>query len=159
MQDTITPNGVIITSLVSAGFNNTTGCSNNFIGILQDTVTPLDNNNFLGCRAGLSNTTGSCNNMIGVGAGRCATVTGSHNNFLGTYAGKCASGSGRYNNFIGLCAGYCNTTGSIITSLVIMQDTLTPLECKIFGMCRYCNFTGFNNNFLVLLQVSCFWFG
>ena len=70
--------------------------------------------------------------MIGVGAGQCATVTGSHNNFLGTYAGKCASGS-----------------GVIITSLVVVQDTVTPLEMIITSLvyCRILNTTGSYNNF------------
>ena len=61
-----------------------------------------------------------------------------------------------YNNFLGSCAGYCNTTGVIITSLVIMQDSnnTTGSDNNFFGgYAGYYNTTGSIITSLVVCRI------
>jgi hypothetical protein len=86
----------------NAGFYNSTGVRNSFIG----------------SNSGLNNTTGSYNSALGFSSGN-ANTTGSYNTYFGYAAGNRNTG-GSYNLFIGNYAGFSNLTGNSNTSLGYM---------------------------------------
>ena len=95
------------------GYNNTTGCGNNYIGYYAGTSSANAYgswNNFMGAFAGQCNFSGSSNNFFGYEAGR-ANTSGGYNNFFGECAGK-RNTTGSYNIFFGRFTGSYNTTGS-----------------------------------------------
>ena len=110
----------------SAGFSNTTGFSNTFIGGAAGVLTTDGYRNcFLGSQAGYKNVTGYDNTYIGSWAGRNSSgrqntfvgsgagindVNGLNNTFLGNYAGG-NNTSGIQNTFVGASAGSLNETG------------------------------------------------
>lgn len=115
----------------SAGYNNTTGDNNIFLGSSGYNNTTGSDNVFLGKYAGKFNTSGTANVYIGLEAGRNSslggTFTNSRNVFIGCQTGKYAKDTldsvmigtragfahtgGLYNNFIGFEAG-CGLYGA-----------------------------------------------
>jgi hypothetical protein len=93
-----------------AGFGNTTGYQNSFVGTLAGVSNTTGNyNSFVGTFAGYYNTTGSDNSFLGQGAGYSNT-TGGQNSFVGYQSGY-SNTTGSYNSFLGYAAGASNTTG------------------------------------------------
>ena len=93
----------------SAGFSNTTGFSNTFIGGGAGIVnTGGWRNCFLGSQAGYMNVTGNDNTFIGSVAGHKSTQ--SQNTFVGSGAGF-NNETGYNNTFLGHSAATDNTTG------------------------------------------------
>jgi hypothetical protein len=118
-----------------AGYNNSSGCANNYIGYCAGTSS--------------ANATGSWNNFMGAFAGR-NNFSGSSNNFFGYEAGR-ENTSGGYNNFFGECAGKNNTTGSYNTFFGRFTGTYnTTGSWNVFLGCSTgrCNLTGRENVFL-----------
>jgi len=111
----------------SAGFSNTNGTFNSFVGYHAGySNTTGGGNSFLGYRAGFRNTTGNNNSFFGNNAGENTTgqsnsffgsvagssnSTGSQNSYFGHYAGY-FTGEGIDNVMIGYLAGYYTATGS-----------------------------------------------
>jgi len=95
---------------VNAGFSNTTGNSNSFVGrdAGYSNMTGA-NNSFVGESAGQANTTGNANSFFGKDAGFNNT-TGFNNSFFGMSAGL-NNTTGLSNSFFGRDAGQINTTG------------------------------------------------
>ncbi len=93
----------------SAGFSNTTGIHNTFIGGGAG-VSNMDGtgNCFVGTKAGYNNISGSSNTFIGSEAGRISTSTS--NTFVGHHSGY-NTNNGYNNVFIGSGAGFSNTSG------------------------------------------------
>ena len=93
----------------SAGFSNTTGFSNTFIGGAAGVLTTDGYRNcFLGSQAGYKNITGYDNTYIGSWAGR--NSSGRQNTFVGGGAGI-NNLSGYNNTFLGKSSGSNNTFG------------------------------------------------
>jgi len=115
-----------------AGYRNTTGYVNTFVGNYAGySNTTSQRNSFVGNYAGYANTTGSFNSFTGINAG-LSNITGNYNTFLGyntgyfhtmgDYNSFLGTGAGTYNtsdnnSFVGTYAGYWNTTGRENTSL------------------------------------------
>jgi len=94
-----------------AGFNNSTGASNTFIGRSTGTSNQTGSSNtFIGMNAGYYNTTGNNNIFMGNYAGRYNTE-GYNNIFIGYLAGD-SNTIGDDNTFLGYCAGRFNNSGN-----------------------------------------------
>ncbi len=100
----------------AAGYNNTTGSSNAFLGYAAGrTNTTGSHNVFLGGRAGYNSTTGVNNAFVGHNAG-VTNTTGSHNAFVGYEAGQ-TNTTGYSNSYLGIRAGYRNQAGRNIVAI------------------------------------------
>jgi len=116
-----------------AGYKNTTG----------------DGNSFMGYQAGQANTTGGNNSFVGYRVGYLNT-TGSRNSFLGYQAGQ-ANTTGNYNSFLGFRTGYLNTTGSnnvFLGSYAGHLNTTGIQNSFVGNQAGYSNTTGSQNSFL-----------
>lgn len=132
------------------GYNNTTGCGNNYIGYYAGTSSPNAYgswNNFMGAFAGQYNFIGSSNNFFGYEAGR-ANTTGGYNNFFGECAGK-RNTTGSYNIFFGRFTGSYNTTGSwnIFLGCSTGRNNITGKENVFIGRDTGLYSTGNYNSF------------
>ena len=107
-----------------AGYANTTGHYNTFLGSLSGYTNTTGNyNTFSGMYSGFSNTTGTSNVFNGYYSGRSNT-TGHRNTFLGFQSGyKNTSSPGSV--FIGYQAGYNEKTGNKL--YIDNSSTTTPL--------------------------------
>ena len=94
----------------TAGYHNTTGSYNMFVGSLAGyNNTTGTRNAFVGRAAGIANMTGTGNSFFGVNAGSSSTAD--FNTFLGGFSGT-ATTTGKQNTFVGWQAGPVNVTGS-----------------------------------------------
>ena len=94
-----------------AGYSNTSGRNNIFIGVGAGYSNTTGNGNtFMGEEAGTTNITGDENVFVGLGTGYSNT-TGTHNSFLGWGVGM-QNTTGNENSAIGYKAGNYNQTGS-----------------------------------------------
>ena len=101
---------------VAAGYDNTTGSDNTFIGTVAGNHNTTGNaNTFLGYQSGYSTTTGSANVFVGSLAG-ASNTTGAGNLFVGQQAGSNNS-TGNYNLFMGNGSGNATTTGAGNTAI------------------------------------------
>jgi len=98
----------------SAGYNNTTGSNNIFLGSSGYNNTIGSDNIFLGRDAGKFNINGVCNVYIGLEAGRNSSLGGTYSGARNVFIG-CQSGTGSINTLssvmIGTRAGYAHTNG------------------------------------------------
>lgn len=116
-----------------AGYSNTTGVCNIFIG----------------SGSGYSNTTGSSNTFLGIDSGYNNTI-GCKNTFIG-YATGNKNTTGYFNTFIGFCSGYSNITGIFNTFIGTKSGNLNSSGCfnTFVGYSAGCNnTTGWNNTFV-----------
>jgi len=117
----------------SAGFSNTSGSANTFIGGGAGQLnTDGYGNCFVGSRAGFTNVYAYNNTYIGSGAGQNAG-SGHQNTFVGSSAGH-YNGSGDNNTSLGYYAGFNNGTG--------IQNTFLGAKAGVS------NVTGKNNVFV-----------
>jgi hypothetical protein len=94
----------------SAGYSNTDGNCNSFLGSLAGySNTNGDNNTFLGYFTGFFSTTGNDNTFLGMYSG-FNNIGGSVNTFVGKFSGY-GSKSGYANTYLGSNTGYNNETG------------------------------------------------
>ena len=93
-----------------AGYTNDVGSFNVFLGYLSGFNNTASYNSFIGYQAGNKNTTGTQNCFLGYNAG-AANTTGNTDVFIGNRAGL-SNLSGYDNIFIGNAAGVYNTTGT-----------------------------------------------
>jgi hypothetical protein len=132
------------------GFSNTTGASNSFVGnVAGYSNTTGYFNSFLGDSAGYSNTTGRENSFVGKGAAYSNT-TGYANSFMGRDAGYSTT-TGLCNSFLGFKAGYSNTTGfnnSFLGTNAGYSNTTGNQNSFLGYKAGYSNTTGYHNNFL-----------
>ena len=107
-----------------AGYTNSTGKYNVFLGYYAGNKSTASYNTFLGYQAGKANTSGASNVFLGYNAG-AANTSGGSNVFLGNAAGN-ANTEGERNIFIGTEAGKSFIKGS----QNILIGTRTGLSIK-----------------------------
>jgi hypothetical protein len=127
VQEQLMRQGPVITSLAMlAGFTNTSGSGNNFIGLLAGAYNNSGpHNNFFGVCAGRRSNTGCRNNFIGYRAVGDGCVTGCDNNVMGFCAANSMT-SGNNNNIFGPAAASQITSGA--NNVVIGAFTATSLS-------------------------------
>ena len=94
---------------IDAGYSNTTGWSNVFIGSYTGWANTIGEHNvFMGIYAGEENEDGDNNTFLGAGAG-WTNISGSENVSIGLLAGS--ENNGNQNTFVGSYAGETNVNG------------------------------------------------
>ncbi len=119
----------------SAGYNNTEGFFNTFLGTSSGVMNQTGNNNtFVGSKSGNDNTVGNDNTLVGYQSGM-NNISGSYNTFLGKNSGF-NNTEGNSNSFVGFYSGFSNTTGNN--------------NVFIGPYCGRLNSSGINNSFVGL---------
>ncbi|MFT4982285.1 MAG: hypothetical protein ACI9UR_002155 [Bacteroidia bacterium] len=113
-----------------AGYSNTSGVKNTFIGSTTGRLNTIGNQNvFVGGRAGFENTEGSRNSFLGYQSGRLNT-NGEENTFVGRYAGV-SNVSGSFNTYVG--SGADGTTGLTNATALGAGAVVTQSNSVVLG--------------------------